>query len=825
MRDLSPSVVVRNLILAATAVASCGTQALAQGGCPGDLNGTGQVDAVDMSILLGAWGGPGGDVNGDGLTGAQDLAALLAAWGECPGCSKQGWIGGFGQYPSFGTVRDMIEFNDGSGMRLWIGGSIGDAAGTPATLVACWDGARMSVPTGGLTSNTSAYGSAEIFDLEIFNGSLYAAGTFNFSTNVAPVNGIARWDGAAWQPLGTGVQQLSGLAGAVFGLEVYQGQLYAAGDFDFAGGIPVGNLARWDGSNWTAVDVGVSGTLRDIETFNDGTTQWLVVGGVFNRAGTASTTSGGIIAQQIARWSPSTGWQPFLYTPPGSGTTYNGLPNQVFAIEATAVAGTPALYFGGAFDNVAGNSASDRIVRWSGNAWSALASGLAGLEVEEIELDESGGGLTVYAAGTVPGAIVRFTGTGWAQLDTGLSGGASSLRASAIYRGQFGFLVGGLFFSGSGRILDGIASWNGSVWSPLLTGLSGNVNAIVPMPGTNGTQVFLGGQITEAGGRAVSNAVVWDGAGFMSLGGGVNGTVTSAVEFQGSLIVGGSFSSAGSGGLPVSNIARWNGTTWTQLLGGVNGAVTCMEVIDGILHVGGSFTSANSQAATAKVARWNGSAWSSVAATTVPTPTVRALAQYQGKLYVGGNNTGTGLPPLHRLDNGTWTALLGPFNGVQNLMPINAMKVVDFDGAGPGAPVLAVGGSFTALVVGGVSLPGTSGVGLWNGTTWSGTGTNIPSGAVVVQAMAAYPEGTGESLAIVGQFATVAGQPIDRVARYDGAQWLSLGASFPSELPSASVLSSVGVYQRGGKPELLIGGNFRRGPAGEPSVASWGCRD
>ena len=55
--------------------------------CPGDLDGSGAVDAADLATLLGAWGANPGhpaDLNGDGDVNAADLAILLGAWGPCP---------------------------------------------------------------------------------------------------------------------------------------------------------------------------------------------------------------------------------------------------------------------------------------------------------------------------------------------------------------------------------------------------------------------------------------------------------------------------------------------------------------------------------------------------------------------------------------------------------------------------------------------------------------------------------------------------------------------------------------------------------------------
>lgn len=57
--------------------------------CPGDTNGSGVVNAVDISVILSAWGTdggkfPGADTNDDGTVDGSDLAEVLAGWGPCP---------------------------------------------------------------------------------------------------------------------------------------------------------------------------------------------------------------------------------------------------------------------------------------------------------------------------------------------------------------------------------------------------------------------------------------------------------------------------------------------------------------------------------------------------------------------------------------------------------------------------------------------------------------------------------------------------------------------------------------------------------------------
>jgi len=54
------------------------------GGCPGDLNGDGDVDGGDLGTLLGVWGDasgfPSADLNGDGSIDGADLGLLLSCW-------------------------------------------------------------------------------------------------------------------------------------------------------------------------------------------------------------------------------------------------------------------------------------------------------------------------------------------------------------------------------------------------------------------------------------------------------------------------------------------------------------------------------------------------------------------------------------------------------------------------------------------------------------------------------------------------------------------------------------------------------------------------
>jgi hypothetical protein len=57
--------------------------------CPADLDQDGDVDGVDLNLLLGNWGACAsdpclGDLDENGVVDSADLAILLAATGPCP---------------------------------------------------------------------------------------------------------------------------------------------------------------------------------------------------------------------------------------------------------------------------------------------------------------------------------------------------------------------------------------------------------------------------------------------------------------------------------------------------------------------------------------------------------------------------------------------------------------------------------------------------------------------------------------------------------------------------------------------------------------------
>jgi len=114
-------------------------------------------------------------------------------------------------------------------------------------------------------------------------------------------NNIASWDGTAWQPLGSGMNNI------VYALTVFNGQLVAGGSFTTAGGVTVNRVACWDGSEWGAFSSGMDdGLVRALTIWDpDGAgsqPEMLIAGGDFLTAGT-------VTLNRIAVWD-GIAWQP-----------------------------------------------------------------------------------------------------------------------------------------------------------------------------------------------------------------------------------------------------------------------------------------------------------------------------------------------------------------------------------------------------------------------------------------------------------------------------------------------------------------------------------
>ena len=183
--------------------------------------------------------------------------------------------------------------------RLYVGGVVGLANGQPTGSIARWDGAWSTV---GEEGDDGAVHALAVFD-DGTGDALYAAGSFSRIGGV-DANRIAKFDGSSWSAIetlgGNGVSALQ-----VQSLLVHDDgageALFVLGRINGAGGIAVRNIARWDGASWSNVGGGLGDPFlydnfaEAAVVFDGGSGPALYVGGRFDVAG-------GVPVRNVARW-------------------------------------------------------------------------------------------------------------------------------------------------------------------------------------------------------------------------------------------------------------------------------------------------------------------------------------------------------------------------------------------------------------------------------------------------------------------------------------------------------------------------------------------
>lgn len=281
-----------------------------------------------------------------------------------------------------GSVWALQGFNDGSGPALFAGGHFTTAGGTLAIRVAKWDGDDWATVGGGVHGPTSP----SVICLSVFDDgsgpALHAGGSFTEAGtlfNPISANNIAKWNGSHWSNLDLGVN------GPVYSMTVFDDgrgpALFVGGQFTAAGSIAASNIARWDGASWSTVGSGTDGYIATLAVFDHGAGPALYAGGHFEKAGDVSTRS-------VARWDGST-WSGL-----DGGT---GALNYVYYLAVLDEGPSEALFAAGAFHEIGGQPANN-VAKWNGRRWLPLGTGTSGRVFSLAGFDD-GHGPAIFAAG------------------------------------------------------------------------------------------------------------------------------------------------------------------------------------------------------------------------------------------------------------------------------------------------------------------------------------------------------------------------------------------------------------------------------------------
>ncbi|MFN7942390.1 MAG: RHS repeat-associated core domain-containing protein [Thermoanaerobaculia bacterium] len=680
-----------------------------------------------------------------------------------------------------GAVRALAVYNDGNGPALYVGGSFTFVGALSVKGLARWNGSSWADVGGGVTlsfysllTNSCLTGAGGVHALEAFDdgsgSALYVGGSF---TSVGAgagtgAEGVARWNGSSWAGLAGGSCPLSVVQ--VEALEAYDDgsgpHMYAAGTFASIGGIAANNIAKWTGSTWSPLGLGVgrgsmAAQVNSLVVFDGGEGPELVAGGLFTNAGDTKDT----------------------------------------------------------FLNVA---------RWNGGEWKKLGAGLnityttlsQPSGIQTLAAFDDGSGSALYAAGSLSGgshsqfgSLARWNGATWEPAGGGISDPSTGGMASTTFAGSL--VLGGGFSQAGGFGVNGIAKWGSNGWTAFGTGLDAPVRAVTVFDDGTGPAVFAAGQFVSANGTILNHVAKWNGVSWEALGAGVNGTVSAlAVHDDGSgpaLYAGGSFTA--SGATTLANLAKWTGSSWIDVGGGVTlsfqspGIQALASFDDGTgpaLYVAGGFSSAGAVAA-ANIARWRSGTWSVLGSGTNALVRALTVSSVSGvpKLYVGGEFTTAGGATINRIaawDGSSWSALGSGTNiGVYALLPWQS----------PSGVRLVAGGGFTNA--GGVSA---AHVAIWNGTAWSAAASGVDN---TVEALQGWDEGANPGFLAGGAFTHSGGLSPSRFAAYWANAWRVLGPG----VSGGDVLALAQLDDASGRAGYLGGGFVTAGGAPSPYVAKW----
>lgn len=384
--------------------------------------------------------------------------------------------------------------------------------GASTSRAQCMDWSALSTGTNGLVTCFAVYDSGH-------GPELYVGGEFTSAGGV-PVNNIARWNGSSWAAVGRGLQGGSNqeffVADAMLVHDDGTGpQLYVTGDFTYAGGQVVNNIARWDGAHWSALGSGLTGGSRPLghalHAFDSGSGLKLYVGGEF-------TMAGGVVADSIAAWD-GVQWSDV-------GGVFGSF-IEVFALEDFDDGAGPQLYVGGSFYQF-GPLIAGGMARWDGSTWTSMPGWpTTGETAMSLLVHDDGSGSALFVGGYLESyfggvhchGIARWDGASWSDLNQG-TGPVTHLGDGLVFALQTfndglsnALYAAGRFHIPNTGVESSVARWDGTSWTPLDGVVFGAwVDALAEYTAPSGgtSKLIVGGAFDSLGTASARNVAAWE---------------------------------------------------------------------------------------------------------------------------------------------------------------------------------------------------------------------------------------------------------------------------------------------------------------------------
>jgi hypothetical protein len=441
--------------------------------------------------------------------------------------------------------------------------------------------------------------------------------------------------------------------------------------------------------------------------------------------------------------------------------------------------------------------------------WGNLGTGLDGLVTGRVNTIAVSG-TTVYIGGDFTDLggnpnidyIARWDGTNWSPLLSGTAGLTSTVHAIVLSGTEV--IAGGAFQNAGGNSnANYLARWNGTQWTGFISGTTGGITGTVFTLALSGTHIYAGGAFTGAGGNTNADYIAyWDG-GWRNLGTTPLTSSVYTIVFSGTHVyAGGAFEDAG-GNTNADYIAYWNGSSWTALGGGLGGNVYAITIVGNNVYAGGDFT-----APFLRIARFDGS-WNPLSSGV--DGTVSATLSLGGKILVGGTFETAGGNPARGLAE--WDPLTSQWIPVSNSsvsnFAWNSSVITSVEALVSSGSDLYVGGNFKDV-----------GRNNANDYVTRRSGTSfVPIGSKTVEPLNGEVETvviSGTDVYVGGNFTNAGNTPgADYIAKWDGTQWSALLSG------TAGLTGTVHAIALQGN-DVYVGGEFQK--AGGNSSANYLAR-
>jgi hypothetical protein len=270
------------------------------------------------------------------------------------------------------------------------------------------------------------------------------------------------------------------------------------------------------------------------------------------------------------------------------------------------------------------NSPCNRVAAWDGTSWTCLAGGVgivarAGV-VWDGKLVVVGDFWNVGQPCVGCNGVAVWDGISWTPLDNGVN---NDVLTCTVWNNEL--VIGGDFTKADGIDIARIAKWNGATWESVgpIGVFDNDIRCMAEFDG----DLYVGGDFNNVGGDpAYDGLVKYDPATAGWVGGdaGVDlvGGVDESVRVlyvnpnDGNLYMGGEFPALWDGDATaddpnMAGIAMYDGSNWTPLGTGLNAYCRAIHEYNGDIIAGGYFTTAGGVPAN-KIAKWNGATWSAM---------------------------------------------------------------------------------------------------------------------------------------------------------------------------------------------------------------------